>query len=234
MLRLLIIYRACVFFIALFMNEILAFGPQAIMQTYSLPLFPLNVVVCPQGLMRLRIFEARYLDMVKACLKNNTGFAIVAAYPESAKDTAKQLPFAQVGTVVEILDADVTTVGLILISCRGVRRMNVDSYSVKADGLIMGEVVDISNDLQVPIPEDLKIVSESLEALIDSLPEQGLSEGDIPILKPYAFNDAAWVSNRWVEFLNLPLLQKQRLMQMDSPIVRLELIHDVLSANAKK
>jgi Lon protease-like protein len=204
------------------------------MNAYQLPLFPLNVVVCPEGLMNLRIFEARYLDMIKTCLRNQTGFAIVAALPDAKAAKSGNLPFASVGTVVEILDADVTTVGLILVSCRGRQRVSVNSFTIQSDGLVVGDVTDINHDLQMAIPDDLKVVSENLQKLIESLPLQGLPESDIPILKPYQYNDAAWVSNRWVELLDLPLIQKQRLMQIDSPIVRLELIYDILNTNAKK
>jgi Lon protease-like protein len=204
------------------------------MSSYQLPLFPLNVVICPEGLMNLRIFEARYLDMIKTCLRNQTGFAIVAALPDANDAKPSNLPFASVGTVVEILDADVTTVGLILISCRGRQRVSVNSFTVQSDGLVVGDVTDINHDLQMVIPDDLKIVSENLQKLIESLPLQGFSESDIPILKPYKYNDSAWVSNRWVELLDLPLIQKQRLMQIDSPIVRLELVYDILNTNAKK
>jgi Lon protease-like protein len=72
-------------------------------------------------------------------------------------------------------------------------------------------------------------VSENLKRLIESLPEQGISERDIPIMKPYEYEDATWVSNRWVELLDIPLIVKQRLMQIDSPIVRLELINDAIN-----
>lgn len=202
------------------------------MNTYSLPLFPLNVVVCPDGLMRLRIFEARYLDMIKACLKHQTRFAMVAALPASAVDPASHLPFASVATVLEIIDADVTTVGLIMVTCRGSHRVQIHNYSIQADGLVVGEVSDINNDMQVAIPEDLKGVSTSLQHLIAALPKQGYSAEDIPILKPYQFQDAAWVANRWVELLDLSLIEKQRLMQIDSPIVRLELIYDALNLKA--
>lgn len=184
--------------------------------------------------MNLRIFEARYLDMIKACLREQTGFGLVAAQPDTQSDKSSHLPFASVGTVLEILDADVTTVGLILVSCRGSHRIHINGFTIQADGLVMGNVSDMENDLQVPIPADLKSVSEHLQHLIESLPLQGISENDIPILKPYEYNDAAWVANRWVELLDLPLIQKQRLMQIDSPIVRLELIHDALNLNAKK
>jgi Lon protease-like protein len=67
--------------------------------------------------------------------------------------------------------------------------------------------------------------------LLESLPSQGVLPADIHIVENYQFNDASWVSNRWVELLDLSLLEKQRLMQLDSPIVRLELIYDILGVN---
>ena len=199
------------------------------MTFYNLPLFPLNVVVCPKGIMNLRIFEPRYLDMTKACLRENTSFGIVAVLPEKKGGMTEHLPFASVGTLVDILDADVSKEDLIMISCQGSNRIKVNGFTIQEDGLIIGEVSNINNDLQIPIPDDLKKVSENLKRLIESLPEQGISERDIPIMKPYEYEDATWVSNRWVELLDIPLIDKQRLMQIDSPIVRLELINDAIN-----
>ena len=201
---------------------------------YSLPLFPLNSVICPGGLIPLRIFEARYLDMVKNCLRNKTSFAIVAVMPEEEAKLEGNFPFASVGTVVDITNADVTTVGLMMIHCVGQHRVKVNAFAQQVDGLLIGEVSDIANDIQSPIPEDLKIISASLQRLLESLPSQGVLPADIPIIEPYQFNDASWVANRWVELLDLPLLQKQRLMQLDSPIVRLELIYDILGVDTNQ
>jgi len=202
------------------------------MNTYSLPLFPLNSVICPGGLMPLRIFEARYLDMVKSCLRNQTSFAIVAVMPEAEAKLEGNFPFASVGTLLDITNADVTTVGLMMIHCVGQHRVKVHAFTQQPDGLLIGEVSDIANDIASPIPEDLNIVSASLQRLLESLPSQGVLPADIPIIEPYQFNDASWVANRWVELLDLPLLQKQRLMQLDSPIVRLELIYDILGVDS--
>ena len=129
------------------------------MNNYSLPLFPLNVVVCPEGLLPLRIFRARYLDMVKNCLKNKSLFAVVTVLSERQTDSEGNFPFANVGTLVEILDADVTTVGLIMIRCIGQHRIKVDSFEQQEDGLVIGEVTDITNDIELPIPEDLKTLA---------------------------------------------------------------------------
>jgi len=204
------------------------------MNSYSLPLFPLGVIVCPGGLIPLRIFEARYLDMVKNCLRNNTSFGIVARLPAVEIEQGYNLPFEKIGTLVNIAHADVTTVGLMTIRCVGQHRITVEAFTQQADGLVIGEVVDIANDVALPVPQDLQLASNSLKRLLESLPNQGILPADIPIIEPYKFDDAAWVSNRWVELLDLPLIQKQRLMQLDSPIVRLELIHDMLAGNSSK
>ena len=201
--------------------------------TYFLPLFPLNVVVCPDGFMPLNIFEARYLDMVKKCLRNQSSFAIVAVLPQAGNKKGHPFTFEEVGTLVEIVDADVTTVGLMSIRCIGHHRIKVNSYTQQADGLLIGEVVDIANDAVLPVPEDLEMTSQSLKRLIESLPSLNISTDNMPVVKPYKFDDASWVSNRWVELMDLPLIQKQRLMQLDSPIVRLELIQDMLNGTSQ-
>ena len=203
------------------------------MNNYSIPLFPLNVIVCPGGLLPLKIFEARYLDMVRNCLKNKTSFAIVTLLPENQVDPANTLPFASVGTLVEVVDADVTTVGLMMIRCVGLQRIKVDSFLQKADGLVIGKVQNINNDVELSIPDDLKIASSSLQRLLESL-ESSIQPDDIPVIQPYKFDDASWVANRWVELLDLDLLEKQRLMQLDSPILRLEMILDIMDFSARK
>lgn len=203
------------------------------MKPYTLPLFPLNVVVCPAGLLPLRIFEARYLDMVRTCLRNKSSFAVVAVMAEGETDPEGYFPFASIGTLVDIVEADVTTVGLMSIRCVGRHRVKVDSYLQQPDGLVVGQVTDVANDLESAIPEDLESVVTSLQNLLTSLPASGVSPDNMPVIKPYHFENAAWVANRWLELLDLPLLQKQRLMQLDSPVLRLELIHDILYENPR-
>ena len=201
------------------------------METYSLPLFPLDLVVCPNGRIPLKIFEARYLDMVRNCLRNKSSFAIVTILPEGETDTKGNFPFANVGTMVSIDKADVTTVGLMMIVCIGQQRVKVESFTQQPDGLIIGKVRDIPNDMFTPIPEDLILAQRVLKQLLNNLADQDSTFKNMPVVEPYEFENATWVSNRWVELLDLPMLQKHRLMQMASPILRLELICDILSAN---
>ena len=83
----------------------------------------------------------------------------------------------------------------------------------------------------MPIPEDLILAQRVLKQLLKNLADQDSTLKNMPVVEPYEFDNATWVSNRWVELLDLPMLQKHRLMQMASPILRLELICDILSAN---
>ena len=199
------------------------------MAMYSLPLFPLNVVVCPGGLLPLRIFEARYIDMVKNCMRNSSNFGLVALLPEGETDAEGNLSYAAVGTSFRIVEADVTTVGLMMIGCEGQNRFRVESVTQQKDGLIIGQVEDIPNDTSMQIPADLAPVRAAFEKLIATFPAEGILEDQIPIKKPYQFEDCGWVANRWLELLNMPIMQKQRLLEEPSPLLRLELIQDLLN-----
>jgi Lon protease-like protein len=198
------------------------------METQSLPLFPLNVVVFPEGLLPLKIFEMRYLDMVRNCLRNHSSFGVVAVVddvPSTQWDT--QLPFALGGTSVNIVEADAPQIGLMMIRCLGEMRFQVKSARQQQDGLWIGEVEEIENDVRLAIPDDLIATADNLHQLIHSLGKQGVPENDLPIMKPYKFDDCGWVANRWCELLNIPLRQKQRMLELDSSLVRLEFINDM-------
>ena len=169
--------------------------------------------------------------MVRDCLRNKTSFAVVTILPEGETDPKGNFPFANIGTLVNIVDADVSAIGLIMIRCIGQHRVKIESFTQQPDGLVIGEVNDISNDVSIPVPEDLNPSVNVLKQLLKTLADQDLSPMNLPVVGPYQFENAVWVSNRWVELLDLPLLQKQRLMQLESPILRLELIQDILDAN---
>lgn len=204
------------------------------MTRYTLPLFPLNVVTFPEGLLPLRIFELRYLDMVRACLRHRTPFGLVAALPRASVIPEHGLPFHDVGTVLSIIEADVAEPGLMHIRCRGQQRFRVHTASQQVDGLWVGQVEDIPDNAELAIPEDLQSTGAFLRQLMESLVEQGVAESQLPFLKPYRFDDCAWVSGRWCEILAIPLADKQRMLELDSALVRLELVNDWIQAELKK
>jgi uncharacterized protein len=158
----------------------------------------------------------------------------VAVYAEladaHANATNTALPFAKVGTAFSILDADVTHPGLITIRCHGEQRFRVKSAVQEADGLWVGQVEDIASESGLAIPDDLKATQLHMQKIIDAIIQQGVSELEMPIGKPYKLNDCAWVANRWCEILNISVIQKQRMLELDSPLVRLELVQDILTS----
>jgi hypothetical protein len=89
----------------------------------------------------------------------------------------------------------------------------------------------LPDDQSVPIPEDLLPVTSALARVLDTLKAQGMTPEQMPIQPPYALQDCAWVANRWCDLLPMSLTQKQRLMTLDNPLLRLELVSDLLERN---
>lgn len=194
--------------------------------TVQIPLFPLNVVLFPGGALPLKIFEKRYVDMVRNCLRNETGFGIVASIPCQENS---QLPFANIGVLVKITQADVNQPGLFHIRCLAQEKFKVISAKQAPDGLWLGEIEILEQENDMPIPDDLFSSRVYFEQLIDSLQQQIDDEYLMPFDKPYQLNSCLWLANRWCEILNIPLQQKQHMLALDSPLLRLELINDMLT-----
>lgn len=169
--------------------------------------------------------------MVRGCLRNKTPFGVVAAEFDEAQALLSKLPFALTGTSCLIIETDVPNPGLITIRCQGQKKFRVHSAEQQKDGLWLGEVEDIADEVALAIPEDLQMTIIYLQQLIESVKQQGISEQQMPFSHPYKFNDCAWVANRWCEILRMPLIDKQRLLELDSPLIRLELIQDILNTD---
>ena len=196
------------------------------MAHYEIPLFPLSVVVFPLGVLPLRIFEARYLDMVRDCLRNKTPFAVVTT---GTDNNADPLPFASIGTVCNIAEVDATEPGLMNIRCIGAKKMRVMSAAQQKNGLWIGQVEDYQPEPNMAIPEDLNLTQQYMQQLIESLASQNIEAFSMPLQEPYQLDDCGWIANRWTEILNIPLIEKQRMLALDSPLVRLELVQDYLT-----
>ena len=215
--------------------------PDALKLT-SLPLFPLGSVLYPGGLLPLRIFEVRYLDMIGKCHKNGAPFGVVAltvgsevrrADPGKAAEKPLGDGFAQeefyaTGTLATIAEFASPQPGLMVIRCTGAQRFKVSRQEKLKHGLWIADVERVSDDMGVAVPDDLKACANALGKLIKSLQQRNIPNDQIPILPPYQLEDCGWVANRWCELLPLPLELKQRLMELDNPLVRLELISDIL------
>lgn len=196
----------------------------------SLPLFPLETVLFPGGVLALRIFEVRYLDMIGKCHQAGAPFGVVNLQrgSEVRKPFAPTETFHPEGTLATIRRLDVVQPGLMLVHCQGLQRFRITRSECLPRGLWIADVERLSDDPHIDIPEDLSEASVALQRLVQSLRSQLPDGATLPVAEPFQFGDCGWVANRWCELLPLPLPLKQRLMTLDSPLVRLELVSDVL------
>ncbi|HEY0824813.1 MAG TPA: LON peptidase substrate-binding domain-containing protein [Ramlibacter sp.] len=195
----------------------------------SLPLFPLSAVLFPDGLLSLRVFEVRYLDMISKCRKAGAPFGVVSlTQGTEVRQPGSTEAFARVGTLASIHEFEQPQPGLMLVRATGAQRFRITSSDQLKHGLWVADVERLPSDMAVPIPEDLQPTADALQRLIHSL-QLKPGAGPTPLLPPWKLDDCGWVANRWCELLPLPVALKQRLMELDNPLVRLELVSDVLT-----
>ena len=195
----------------------------------SLPLFPLGTVLFPEGVLPLRIFEVRYLDMIGRCHKAGAPFGVVLLTQGSeVRQPGATESFSHVGTLATISEFESPRPGLMMVRAIGAQRFRITSSDQLRHGLWVADVQRLDADIVVPIPDDLKVTATALEKLIHSLELKSGAE-QMPMQGPWRLDDCGWVANRWCELLPLPVQLKQRLMELDNPLVRLELVSDVLA-----
>ena len=182
------------------------------------PLFPLHTVLFPGGPLPLRIFEARYLDMVSDCLKRDAPFGILLIREGSETGPATTY---EVGTLARITDWYQGSDGLLGITALGEARFRLVSASRRPDGLNTGEVKTLPEPVPVPLPEDLRPLARMLESVLDDL-------GRLYEPLPRRYDDAAWVSYRFAEILPISPDEKQVCLETDDPLARLQLVRRAL------
>lgn len=191
----------------------------------EIPLFPLNVVLFPGGPLPLRIFETRYVDMVKRCMREGTPFGVVALREGDAEAGAAAVKsFAEIGTSARIVDFDLLEDGLLGIVCRGERRFRVLEHRRQADGLNVGRVewLDPTEPRAVAtLPEEHANLRELLQRVWPEL-------GDAYAGVEPRFDDADWVGARLAEILPLRTGDKQFLLELSDPLLRLARISPLL------
>lgn len=182
------------------------------MSLESLPLFPLHTVLFPGGVLPLRIFEPRYLDLVSDCLRNDQGFGVCLI--SAGQEVGAAAEAYQVGTSARIQDWDNTPEGLLAVTVRGERRFRILRLEVRADQLSVAEVEWIAEAPQCALPVEYAPLARLLDHLLDDL------EPPFKTL-PRALDDAGWVGARLIELLPLDPVEKQALLELDDPLLRL-------------
>lgn len=198
----------------------------------TLPLFPLNTVLFPDGSLPLQVFEVRYLNMIKTCIANEQPFGVVPllAGGEVRKPGVEETP-GHAGTLARIVEWSAPQPGLLHVRCIGGTRFRVLSCTLMRNGLWMAEVEAQQPDQVLALPPEQRDVAGALGRLIAALREQGVPADQTPLTAPFRLDDCGWVANRWCELLPLGVEEKLRLLCQDSPLLRLELIADLLLEN---
>jgi uncharacterized protein len=188
----------------------------------QLALFPLGAVLFPQGMLSLKVFEARYLDLMSACLKAQTSFGIVFIERGSDIRSKDEAPLtASIGCSAEIIACDIPQQGLMHVQVRGLERFSISSTQSGPNGLLIGDVQAVVADPKEAVPAKHAAAVDALKQFVAALQLKGQSP---PFAAPFLFEDAGWVANRWCEILPIPGVLKQRLMELPNPQTRLDLI----------
>lgn len=185
----------------------------------DIPLFPLHTVLFPGGALPLKIFEQRYLDMAAACMKGQTPFGI-CLIAEGGETGGPAEPHA-VGTLAEITAWEMPQLGILLVTARGGRRFRILDTHAGPDRLLRARVELIPESAAVPIPPERKRVLPLLRGIASDLGSERMPE-------PHRFDDAGWVSWRLTEVLPVQNLAKQKLLELDDPLARLEILEKYL------
>ncbi len=191
------------------------------MTTLTLPIFPLNTLLFPQGLLQLKIFEPRYLEMTKCCIRDSSLFGVCLI--KEGKEVGKAaIPF-DIGCTARITEWDMPQTGIFQLQTVGEQAFRIHSHRIDKLGLMHAEVT-----LLEP-PPILELPGTHLD-LADLLSQVLEQTGNTLAAEP-RFNDAAWVGYRLLEVLPLPASQKLRLLEQCDPVATLDAIHDFIANN---
>lgn len=187
---------------------------------HDLPLFPLSSVLLPGAPLQLRIFESRYLDMLRECARSGRGFGVCLIL-EGRESGAPAVP-AAVGTLATVTDFYTLEDGLLGITATGGQRFHVERTRVRDNGLVRGDVTCWEPEPTLPVPPELGLLVTILERLAEQLRPDWDLDADAH------YDDASWVGFRLAELLPLDPVERQRMLEMTDPLLRLAELRDVL------
>jgi len=189
----------------------------------QLPLFPLHTVLFPGGVLPLKVFEQRYIDMTKVCLSEDRPFGVcmIVKGDEVARPGAATPDVANVGTLARIRNWDMPQLGILHVTTLGGSRFLVEAHSVDASGLLVGKVKSIPDEARVSIAPAHAPLVRLLEIIAARL-------GPANFPDEVAYDDASWVGYRLAELLPLPLPIKQSMLEINDAGVRLEVLQRFL------
>jgi uncharacterized protein len=160
----------------------------------------------------LRIFETRYVDMVRRCMREESAFGVVLV--RVGGEVGEVSRTAEVGTTARIVDFNQLPDGLLGITCVGERKFRVLTRWRDPDGLNLAQVQWLAAEAPCAVPAEMRYLADILRTVLPELSE-------VYHFVEKKFDDAAWVGARLVELLPLELTDKQVLLEIADPLARL-------------
>jgi Lon protease-like protein len=176
-------------------------------------------VIFPGGALPLRLFEPRYLDMVKDCMRNDHGFGIVLI--KHGKESGQAAEIYTTGTECRIADWETLSDGLLGITAYGENKIHIENTSIQADQLLVGKIQRLEENPDPELPEEFEAMRVLLQKIITQV-------GTPYTSLPAAYEHAGWVGARLTELLPLQLVTKQLLLEIDDHIVRLHHLKEAM------
>lgn len=187
-------------------------------ETIEIPIFPLNTVLFPGGGLPLRIFEQRYVDMTKACIRDDAVFGVCQIL--DGNETGQPATPAPLGCTARIAEWEVPSPGLFTLQTRGERVFRIVEQRVERDRLIRATVLLEPERPPRPIPASQALLSRMLREIVDKVGAQHFPQ-------PLQFEDARWVAYRLAEILPISVEQKLAWLQCADPT---RILDDIESA----
>ncbi len=185
----------------------------------TIPLFPMNMVLFPGGILPLKIFEARYLDMISECLRSGQQFGVCLI--SSGKEVGGSAECYEIGTLAKIVDWDRRDDGLLEIVVEGKQRFRLLEQRERPNHLAEGDVQLIDDDDCEELPVQYQLLSDLLRQIAEKFELSFKTDHE-------KFENAVWVGYRLSEVLPLESEEKQALLEIDNPVNRLQQIQDVI------
>lgn len=191
----------------------------------DLPIFPLGTVLFPGGTLPLKVFEARYMDMARACLKSSSPFG-VCLIKEGAEVGAPAVPHA-LGCLARITECDMKQLGVLSLMTRGGERFRVEETRIQSDGLVRARVTVMTDEPALAVAQEFAGCADLMRALLPKPPPELLPP-------PHDFDDARWLSFRLAEVLPIPPLARQKLLEIEDAQTRLAILKRFLEQQGLK
>jgi len=195
-----------------------------------IPLFPLNAVLFPGGVLPLKVFETRYLDMLRECMRLEQPFGVVLI--KSGQEVGNAAEPESVGCLTRITEWDMQDLGVMMLRTEGSQRFRIVQQRVLSDQRLEAQVTLIDSDAATPPDEAHLQCASTLKLVIDNINKRGrAAHGEnfaSPFALPLQFDNAGWVANRWCEILPIPLKARQKLLELTDGRERLGIVHQYL------